>query len=158
MAGLVIHPHVLAMIICDQVIVDARTGKQSIIGAFSVINTARFPLRYPCLMVYVAMTEGRGKVPLQLRLIDSDEGDRPVVDRALHITFRDPRQVCELHSAFYNMVFPREGEYHLQLLSHGELLMERRLLVRKIDPKQIGAPKLPPAAPEGPPPEEPPEA
>ena len=149
MSDLSVHPHVLAMMICDQVIIDARTGKQSLIGSFSVINTPRFPLRYPCMMVYVALTEGHGKTPLQLRLIDSNEEEKPVIDRALHIDFQDPRQVCELHSAFYNLVFPKPGEYRFQLFSQGEPLMERRLLLRKIEPRQRrgpgpGQPPLPP--------------
>lgn len=134
MAEVTIHPHVMAMLICDQVIIDARTGKQSIIGSFSVINATRYPLRYPCLMVYVALTEGRGKTPLRLRLIDANEESKPVVDRTLQITFKDPRQVCELHSAFYGLSFPQPGEYRFQLFSSGEPLMERRLLLRKLVP------------------------
>jgi hypothetical protein len=156
MSELIVHPHVLAMIICDQVIIDARTGKQSIIGSFSVVNTPSFPLRYPSLMVYIALTEGRGDIPLQLRLIDSNEEQAPVVDRTLSIKFQDPRQVCELHSAFYNLMFPQPGEYRLQLFSRGEPLMERRLLVRQIKPQRRvgGRPTAPPSPPGSEPPPE----
>ena len=138
MTELTVHPHVLAMMICDQVIIDARTGKQSIIGSFSVINAQRFPLRYPSMMVYVALTEGRGHTPLQLRLVDLNEEEKPVVDRAMSISFQDPRQVAELHSVFYNLVFPKPGEYRFQLFSQGEPLMERRLMVRKVEPRRPG--------------------
>ena len=148
MTDVTIHPHVLAMMICDQVIIDARTGKQSIIGSFSVVNGVRFPLRYPCLMVYVALTEGRGKTPLRVRLIDSEEADKPVVDRTMHITFTDPRQVCELHSAFYNLTFPKPGEYRVQLFSSDEPLMERRLLLRKVTPPKGRKPPVGPPPPD----------
>ena len=151
MANMVVHPHVLAMVLCDQVIIDARTGKQSIIGSFSVIHSPRFPLRYPCLTVYAALTEGRGKTPLQLRLIDSEEENKPVIDRTMNIAFQDPRQVCELHSAFYNIQFPQSGEYRFQLMHEGEPLMERRLLLRRIDPKKMRPPQGPPSGPLGPP-------
>ena len=148
MSKVKVHPHVLAMLICDQVIIDARTGKQSIIGSFSVINATRFPLRYPCMMVYAALTEGHGKTPLQLRLIDADEETEPVVDRTLQISFNDPRQVCELHSAFYGLSFPQPGEYRFQLFSSGEPLMERRLLLRKMVPPKGKAPPADPNAPD----------
>lgn len=156
MGELVVHPHVLAMVICDQVIIDARTGKQSIIGSFSVVNSPRFPVRYPCITVYVALTEGHGKTPLQLRLIDSNEEEKPVIDRTLSINFQDPRQVCELHSAFYNLVFPKPGEYRFQLFSQGEPLMERRLLVRKVEQRRQPGPGPGPPPPPMPPGVEPP--
>lgn len=124
-------PHVLAMVVCDQVIIDIQSGKQSIIGSFSIINTFGFPLNYPQLAVYVAVTDGRGPTPLTLRLVDVDEGRPPVVERCLRIHFADPRQICEMHSVFQNLVFRAPGEYRFQLLCEGELLMERRLLVRK---------------------------
>lgn len=142
-------PHVLAMIVCDQVIIDVQTGKQSLIGSFSVINTAGFPLTYPSFSVYVALTEGMGETPLRLRLIDVDEGSPPVIDRNLKIRFADPQQICEMHSVFHNTTFRSPGEYRFQLYCGDTPLMERRLLVRQVQPRprqnQSGDP---PAAPE----------
>ena len=70
----------------------------------------------------------------------------------MNIAFQDPRQVCELHSAFYNIQFPQSGEYRFQLLHEGEPLMERRLLLRRIDPKKMRPPQgHPPGPPGGPP-------
>jgi hypothetical protein len=137
-------PHVLAMIVCDQVIIDIHTGKQSIIGSFAVINAAGFPVNYPQMAVYVALTEGRGPTPLVLRLVDVDEGEQPIVERKLNIQFRDPRQICELHSLFQNLVFRAPGEHRFQLLCEGELLMERRLLVRQVEPRRRTPPPAPP--------------
>ena len=139
-------PHVLAMIVCDQVIIDIHTGKQSIIGSFAVVNAASFPANYPQMAVYVALTDGRGVTPLTLRLVDVDEGQEPVVERKLNIQFRDPRQICEMHSVFHNLVFRVPGEYRFQILCEGELLMERRLLVRQV---QRGRRTPPRAAPPG---------
>lgn len=124
------------MIVCDQVIIDVQTGKQSLIGSFSVINTAGFPLTYPNFSVYVALTEGLGETPLRLRLVDVDEGRPAVIDRNFTIRFADPHQICEMHSVFHNTTFRAPGEYRFQLFCGDTPLMERRLLVRQVQPRQ----------------------
>lgn len=135
MAGPIQAPYVLAMMLCDQVIIDVQTGKQSLIGTFSVINTLGFPLTYPGFTVYIALTDGHGDTPLKVRLIDVDEGREPVIDRELKIQFGDPHQTCEMHTVFRNVVFPSAGEYRFQLFCQDAPLMERRLVVRQVTPR-----------------------
>ena len=64
-------PDVLAMLICDQIITDRLTGKQSIIGLFSKIHTRGFPATHPQLCVYVVLTEGHGETELTIRIVDT---------------------------------------------------------------------------------------
>lgn len=127
-----VTPEVLAMMVCDQVIIDAKTGKQSLIGAFNMIGGTRFPLRYPGFTVYVALTEGYGDTTLRLRLIEASETGEPLFERPLTIRFTDPRMICEMHTVIYNVTFPEPAEYRLQLFCDQELLMQRRLLVRQV--------------------------
>jgi hypothetical protein len=122
-------PLALAMITSDSVFTDPGTGKTTILGTFSAIVGREFPLPFPKIMVYLALTDARGRVPLRLRLIDADEIREPVQEKEWEIEFSDPVVVVEESVCLAHTVFPESGEYRLQLLSGGELLMERRLLV-----------------------------
>ncbi len=122
-------PLALAMVISDAVWTDGETGRKTILGTFSTIIGREFPLPFPHLTVYLALTDTRGVVPLRIRLVDVDELRDPVGDRKWEVSFSDPISVVEETAAFDNIVFPEPGEYRLQLLTDGELLIERRLVV-----------------------------
>lgn len=146
-----VPPDVLAMIVCDTVIADRLTGKQSLIGMFSSVQAFKFPAAHPQLAVYVALTDGRGKTPLELRIVDSEEARPPIVKGGGTVDFKDPRAVANLSLQFHGLVFPEPGEYRVQLWCWGELLREARLRLNKVRPPQRGGP--PPTSP--PPPETP---
>ena len=115
-------PIPLALLICDHAWRDPRTGKHHILGTFSGLNSARFPTA-TSLTVYFALTEGRGKLPVRMQLVDVDE-ERPVVfDVEGIFEARYIREVIEGTFVFNNIVFPLPGEYRLKLLVGGEFLM-----------------------------------
>ncbi|MCH8964204.1 MAG: hypothetical protein IIB58_04525, partial [Planctomycetes bacterium] len=58
-----LKPDVLSLLVCDQILIDRLTGKTSLIGMFSTIGAARFPVRHPQLCVFASLTDGRGKTP-----------------------------------------------------------------------------------------------
>lgn len=135
-------PDVLSLIVCDQIIADRLTGKQSLIGMFSRIHAAQFPATQPHLCIYVALTDGRGKTPMVIRVVDSDDVRPPVVRGQGVVDFKNPRAVANLSLQFYGLVFPEPGQYRVQISCHGTLLREARLeLVRaRRRPRQPQAP------------------
>ena len=68
-----VRPFPLAMVICDAVWRDPATGKWTLLGCFSAIEARVFPCFRPNLAVFVSLTDGRGKTPLKLRLVDVNE-------------------------------------------------------------------------------------
>lgn len=122
-------PYTLAMVICDLVHRDPGTGKFTLLGCFSAITARSFPATHPAMAIYVALTDGRGRIPIKLRLVDVDEERQPIFELATDIEFQDPRTVMEL--AFYvgNIVFPSPGEYRLQLKGGDTPMMERRIVL-----------------------------
>jgi len=48
------------------------------------------------------------------------------------VEFPDPIAICEGEVNFSGLTFPLPGEYRLQLVSAGELIIERRLLVMSV--------------------------
>jgi hypothetical protein len=145
-----LEPDVLSLIVCDQIITDRLTGKQSLIGMFSRIHAARFPASQPQLCVHVSLTEGRGKTPVMIRIVDSDEARAPVVQGQGTVDFKNPRAIANLSLQFYGLRFPEPGEYRVQILCGGTLLREARLELvqaKKRGSREQGSPG---------PPEEPP--
>ncbi|RJP37229.1 MAG: hypothetical protein C4547_05770 [Phycisphaerales bacterium] len=132
-------PDVLALVICDQIISDRLTGKQSLIGLFSTIQSLRFPAVHSQLCVYCSLTDGHGSCPLQIRLVDSNEARDPLVQGQGTVHFADPRAIANLSLQFRGLSFPEPGEYRVQLFCRGELLREARLmLVPTEKPSAVG--------------------
>ncbi len=129
-------PEVLSLIICDQIITDRVTGKQSLIGMFSRVHARGFPATHAQLCVFVTLTGGHGETELLIRLVDSAESRAPIVVGKGAVRFQDPRAVANLVLQFNGLTFPAAGEYRVQLLAHGELLREARLeMVQHQTPK-----------------------
>ena len=66
-------PTALSLIACERVIQDARTGNYSIVNTLAHVTCARFPVQLPSLFVFAELTNGRGDVPVTLRVVDVDE-------------------------------------------------------------------------------------
>jgi hypothetical protein len=141
-------PDVISLIVCDQIITDRVTGKQSLIGIFSNIHSFQFPMMHPQLSVYVTLTDGRGKTPLTIRIVDTDEARPPLVEGTGVVEFKNPRAIANLALQFHGLRFPQPGEYRVQLLCKDTLLREARLTLRKADPPPGASPKPPGQTPE----------
>lgn len=129
-------PDVLSLIVCDQIITDRLTGKQSLIGMFSNVHAWRFPASHPQLCVFAALTEGYGQTELVIRIVDADEARSPIVEGKGTVDFKDPRAIANLALQFHGLTFPEPGEYRVQLYSQGTLLREARMQLTKVNPPQ----------------------
>ncbi|HUU84132.1 MAG TPA: hypothetical protein VM243_11575 [Phycisphaerae bacterium] len=141
-------PDVLALLVCDQIITDRISGKQSLIGMFSTIHSARYPVIHPQLAVYVALTDGRGKTPLTIRIVDADESRPPLVQGTGVVEFKNPRVIANLALQFHGLRFPEPGQYRVQLSCKETLLREARLMLVKA--KRPPRPPGPPTSPQSP--------
>ena len=118
------QPKALAMIICDEIIEDARTHKKSLIGIFNRIVTTRFPSTHPKMHIFFSLTNGRGiyKATLQhtylpdLTILKEIQGE---------VQFANPTAILEYSFEILNMTFPNEGSYSFQLLLNGHSVIER---------------------------------
>ncbi|MEK6676939.1 MAG: hypothetical protein AABZ47_14960 [Planctomycetota bacterium] len=129
-------PDILSMIVCDQIITDRLTGKQSLIGMFTAIHSPGFPATHAQLCVYVALTEGYGKTELTIRIADSDDARPPIVEGRGGVDFKNPRAIANLALQFHGLTFPAPGEYRVQIFVGGELLREARLQLLQLRPRQ----------------------
>lgn len=132
------NPFCLSFLVCDAIHRDAGTGKNYIIGTFSVFGALTYPTALLSMAVYVALTDGRGKIPFKLQLIDVDEEREPLFSAEFELEFIDPLAVLEGSFSLGNLVIPEPGEYRLQLFANSDPMMERRIIA------------LPPSNPEPP--------
>jgi hypothetical protein len=138
-----------ALIVCDQLITDAATGKKTLVGIFNSLGAMQYPCVHPKFCVYVALTDGRGEYGAELRLIN--EGNQnPIVKAQGKINFPSPMDMLELNFEFVNVTFPEPGPHTIELYCDDELLTERRFTVVKIEQQQ----KPPHSSPQPPPPTE----
>ncbi len=128
-------PDVLSLIVCDQIITDRMTGKQSLIGMFSRIHARTFPASHPQLCVYVTLTEGYGETEFVIRIVDANDERPPIVEGKGKVRFANPRAIANLALQFHGLTFPASDEYRVQLYSNGELLREARLELVHVKPR-----------------------
>ncbi len=124
-------PYCLAMVLCDAVHRDRGTGKFTILGTFNRVNGREFPCR-TAFCIYFALTDGVGRVPLRLRIVESS-GDITATDTfdktipLPDLEFLDPLATVEGFFFLAKLELPKPGVYHCELYSGDEHLMARRL-------------------------------
>lgn len=132
-AGIVPPPCALALGVCDLIYRDRGTGKRFILGCFSVLHATDFPAVHPALCLYLDLTNGRGQVNIKVQIIDTDELREPIWVGESVVDFADPRMVAELDFIVGGLRFPEAGEYRVQVYADNQFLVERRLLVNRIE-------------------------
>lgn len=134
--GKVPPPYPLAMVVCDYIHRDPGTAKPTILGCFSVIHAIKFPATHSMMGLYIEVTNGRGKVPFRVQLIDADEEREPIWFVEDELEFPDPRMVMQMNFLLGGVTFAAPGEYRFQLFASGEFLMERRILINQLIPPE----------------------
>ncbi len=119
-------PMVLGFLICDGAHRDPTTGKWTLFGLFNSIGGKEYPMRHPMMIAYLALTDVYGKLALRFELVDSDN-DESIFAMNAELTVSDPRTMADLVVPFRDVVFPKQGEYRLQVFAGNQFLIERRL-------------------------------
>jgi len=131
MTGL--QPILLSAITCNRVILDKVSGMPSVIDIVQTVNAWRYPARCPQIVFFCELTNGHGTTAVRVRLVDSQE-ERVIFEKDGTVAFEDVRQIVTLAMDLHGIVFPSPGEYRFQLFTGGDLLGERRIMCRKVEP------------------------
>jgi hypothetical protein len=124
----VLNPYPLAMVICDLAWRDPATGKITLLGCFSAVSASDFPVSIFSLGLYIALTDGRGKIPIRIRIVDVDESREPIFESEVEFDFADPRVIAEICLNMPGLTFPEPGEYRCQAFAGSDFLIERRIV------------------------------
>src|SRR5437868_4776074 len=90
-------PTVNALLTCAAVHKD-DAGKAYLLGVFNGFQAAQYPAPMPRLVLYLALTDGRGAVPVTFLLVDGADEDAPPLFlwETPPITFASPLDVKEV--------------------------------------------------------------
>lgn len=100
-------PKALSFLVCDYIHRDTSTGKATLIGCFANLFTPSFPIKVPMMAVYAVVTNGHGKVPIRVRIIDAEEEREAVNDSLFEVEFTDPRMTAEVVGFLTDVTFPK---------------------------------------------------
>jgi hypothetical protein len=132
-----IQPILLSAITCNRVIFDKVSGMPSLIDIVQTIDATRYPARHPQIVFFCELTNGHGTTDVKISLVNTQDEEKVVFERAGKVRFENVRQIVTLAMNLQGIVFPSPGEYRFQLFTGGYLLGERRIACRqiKIPPK-----------------------
>lgn len=136
----------LALLVCDTIIEDRRTGKKTLVGLFNRVQTAALPMTCPAMSVFVSVTGARGEFPCEVVCRHSD-GETTAFRVQGKVKLKDPRQVAELVFHLRGIRFTKAEMYWIHFLIDDVPLMMRPIRVSLRKP-----PEKPDAS--APPPEE----
>jgi hypothetical protein len=107
----------------------------SLINIIQNINAPNYPIRH-WLVFFCELTNGHGDTNTKVRIVDARREDRIIFEQTGKVRFTDVRQIVTLAVNLQGIMFPQAGEYRFQLLAEDNLLGERAILLRKVEPPQ----------------------
>ena len=121
-------PDCLMVAVCEAVVIDQMTNNKSLINMFNRVHAVGFPVLHPRLCVVVSLTNGRGTLPLVMRMkhLSSDEVIHSMSGR---VVFGDPMAVHDLVFDFRGVLFSKAGDYVVELVSGERIVGQRRFAV-----------------------------
>jgi len=124
----------VALVICDDVIEDKRSGNKSLIGLFNNVSAAQLPAIHPRMFLMASLTSGLGAWTFSFRI--SAPSGREVLRMQDTITPADPLAVHDLVVELRNLPLEEEGVYFVDLLVEDTPVANRRFTVSQQSPQQ----------------------
>lgn len=108
-------PNVVAMLVCDQVIVEQGSGKKSLIGVFEQIKAFSFPTQTK-LAIYAKLADASGHYTFLIRLVNlKDETKVAELKAEANIS---EGATGEFAINIAGIVLPEAGKYEFQLYAN----------------------------------------
>ena len=118
-------PSVQAFLVCDCVIEDSLTKKNSLIGLFSHLQSVTFPFQHHQLGLYFCITDAEGTyhVEIDLMFVNTDQ----LVCRASlpDIAIGDRLQISDFGINIPALLFPAPGRYEFRLRMNGRMIAQK---------------------------------
>jgi hypothetical protein len=121
-------PTALALLLCEQVIVDQQSRNPSPINIFTGLAVEGFPSDAQRFSVFAALTDSKGDGHLELRAIRLDTGEQFYAQQ-YPIHFPDRAIVVNVNIRVRAIRFAVPGVYEFLLLVDGNLVAQRKLRV-----------------------------
>jgi hypothetical protein len=117
-------PVCYGLALCDVAVVEARTGRVSLINTFSGIAVARFPIQVAPFAAYTVLTDGQGQADLEFTITALDNGEQ-VYSHSSRQAFANRLQEVQYLLRVRTCQFSRPGRYEAALFADGQLIARR---------------------------------
>jgi hypothetical protein len=126
-------PSVLAMLLCDQIIIDAQSQKKSLIGIFDNFNALTFPAMTNCA-VYAKLADAEGAYNFQIRVVNLKD-EKLIGEVSTSGTIQTRLEPADMAINLIGFMVPEPGKYEFQLFVNDVYLTRITMVAR-----QVGAP------------------
>ena len=122
-----------SILVCQQILQDARTQSTSLIGLIQNIRCPQFP-SVGQVSVFSRWINGHGQYNLELHLRDAEDNVvwKQVFPQPCNMP--DPLQPCDLTFFDLPIHLPGPGKFDLVLVANGEEVGRHSLLVHHVKP------------------------
>ena len=121
-------PQLLAWLTCDAVHIDPATGKHTILGIFSNIKAAHFPIVHPVMMWFLAITDcSAGEHRMKISMGLNPTALQPLIERPFESP--GPLQRINLINEIRHLNFHSPGDYSIQIEIDDEPLLMTSMTV-----------------------------
>lgn len=123
-------PILQALVIADQIYIDARSGKKVIAGTFNQLWAPKFPASLGrTTFAYICMTEVQDSVSVELRYVDLKSNEVLFRNEPVSVNSEDPLTSTEMVVELPPLPMPHEGTYAFELYASDERLGALRITV-----------------------------
>ena len=122
-------PILVAIILCDMVIVDEATKKRSLIGMFNSINVNSLPVNYPKMILFFSFTNWKGKKNIAIRV--KDPLGNIAFEGEIEYSHPDPVGLLEFTTNIDSFPLFHQGVYDIDVLVGGTPMGQRQFEVKK---------------------------
>jgi len=108
-------PYPLAILLCDQIIVDEISKKKTLVGIFDLIYAKQFPAEHRPLSVYVRLTDAEGQYAFRMDYVQVKTDKLLTHAEIPGVSITDRLKAHELIMQFPPIKIPEPGEYEFRL-------------------------------------------
>jgi hypothetical protein len=119
-------PRALGLVLCREFVVNVGEGSYTLNGLFHALYFDSWPAASPPIMIYAALTGGRGEGTMELEVQRADT--EASIDRhSTWAAFADPDVVIPHRVILKRCVFPAPGRYSFTLRFDGQQIANRMI-------------------------------
>jgi hypothetical protein len=115
-------PYPLAILLCDQIIVDEISKKKTLVGIFDLIYAKQFPIIHRPLSAYVRLTDAEGKYDFRMDYVQVKTDKRLGHAEIPAVSIPDRLKAHELVMEFPPIKIPKPGDYEFRLWANNRYL------------------------------------
>jgi hypothetical protein len=120
-------PVCVAMLVCNEVIEDKRSGNKTVVGIFNAVATTQLPATHPRMTVMSSVTNADREIPVTL-VLRGPEGNELVRANAV-VPARILGETIDLLFELNNLTFNELGDYMFELLFGDRVIGARKFTV-----------------------------